>query len=192
MKRLVLFLSAILSAQQSIDAPPLAHVLNADGLLTPIFGLAGNFVAGRSSQFLLAYSNDGDIEWRLEPGRLSATRGGRTAVFATTASRAIFRGDAAVLPESGEILRLDGESFVRTSEEPAKLVAGRSIRWEDGMLRITQPNGAVEELPCPVEPDELTAAASDWVHVTVDGRAHLLRLTAGRAALFVLPLRRRE
>ena len=43
MKRLIFFLSLILSAQQAIDSPPLAHVLDSAGRLTPIHGLAGNF-----------------------------------------------------------------------------------------------------------------------------------------------------
>jgi hypothetical protein len=46
MKRILLFLSVALSAQQAIDAPPIAQVLDAEGLLTPIHGLAGNFIAG--------------------------------------------------------------------------------------------------------------------------------------------------
>jgi hypothetical protein len=214
-------LSVVLSAQQAIDAPPLAHVLDGEGALTPIHGLAGNFVSGRPGVALLAYSNDGDIEWRLEPGRLSATRGGHTAVFATTATRAVFRGEMAVLAGPNETLRLVGDSLVFatepltagqargrerqkpeafgarvsgqvTGEEPAGRIAGRAIRWLEGMLRIVQMDGAVEEIACPVEPEHITAASANWAHLVIDGRPHLLRLTAGRVELFVLPQRRRE
>jgi hypothetical protein len=188
MKRLVVLFSLILSGQ--VDSPPLAHVLDGEGRLTPIHGLAGNFIAGRpeASPALLAYSNDGAIEWRLERGRLSATRNGVTAVFATEATRAVFRGDFAVLPESNESLRLAGDTLVFSSEEPPSQLAGRLITWVDGKLRIFQVDGSVEETVCPQEPDSLSAAAAHWAHVVIAGRAHLLRLTAGRVELFVLPL----
>jgi|GEM_PF-1617545 len=191
MKRTLLFLSAILSAQHSIDAPPLAHVLDADGWLTPIHGLAGNFLNGRPGPFLLAYSNDGDIEWRLEPGRLSATRDGRTAFIATTATHAQFRGDIAMLPESGETLRLNGDSLI-LSEGSSLRLAGRVIEWLDGRLRIFQSDGAFEEVACLQEPERMTAAAANWAHVVIGGHPHLLRLTKGRVELFVLPVRSRE
>lgn len=192
MKRLVFFLSAILSAQSALDAPPLAHVLDAGGLLTPVLGLAGNFVAGRPGPALLAYSNDGDIEWRLEPGRLSATRDGRSAVFATAAVRAVFRGEFAVLPESNEILRLDGDLLVSSSEAPAARLAGRIVAWREGRLHITQPDGSEEEAECLQEPSQMTAAAAGWAHLLIADRPHLLRLTPGRVQLFVLPQRSRE
>ncbi|MFN0103463.1 MAG: hypothetical protein ACKV2U_15400 [Bryobacteraceae bacterium] len=192
MKPLLLFLSAVLSAQHSLDAPTLAHVLDADGQLTPILGLAGNFVPGRPGPALLAYSNDGDIEWRLEPGRLSATRDGRTAWFATPATRAFFRGAFAIFPDTNEILRLDGDLFVNSSDKPNLQLAGRAITWHDGKLRIFQPDGTEEEIACPQEPESITAAAAGWAHLIVNRRSHLLRLTSGRAQLYVLPQRRRE
>jgi len=192
MKRLLLVLAAVLSAQHAIDAPPLAHVLDADGLLTPIHGLAGNFLPGRPGPALLAYSNDGQIEWRLEPGRLSATRDGRTAVYATAATSAIFRGAVAVLPASNETLRLAGDLLVFSSEELQSQLAGRVIIWRDGKLRIFQLDGALEEIDCLQEPESMTAAAANWARLVINRRPHLLRLTPGRVALFVLPQRSRE
>ncbi len=192
MKRLLLALSVVLSAQQTLDSPPLAHILDAEGRLTPIYGLGGNFITGRPGPQLLAYANDGDVEWRLEAGRLSATRGGRTAVLATVATRAIFHGEFAVLPESKETLRLVGDSIVDSSDEPLSQLAGRVVRWQDGKLRIFHPDGAEEEIECPQEPDAMTAAAADWAYVTIGSRSHLLRLTRGRVQLFVVPQRSRE
>lgn len=192
MKRLLLFLSAMLSAQQSIDTPPLAHVLDGEGLLRRIHGLAGNFVAGLPGAALLAYSNDGDIEWRLETGRLSATRGEVTAVYATTATRAIFRGTAALLPEFTELLSFDGTGIHQSSEKSNSQLAGRTVLWNDGKLQIFQEDGTLEEIDCPVEPERMTAAAANWAHLVIEHRPHLLRLTAGRVELFVLPERRRE
>jgi len=192
MKRFLLVLSAVLAAQPALDAPPLAHILDAEGFLTPIHGIAGNFVAGEPGPALLAYSNDGQIEWRLEPGRLSATRGGVTATFPTTATLANFRGEFAVLPESNETLRLAGDEINYSSEEPQAQLAGRLIVWRDGKLQILQPDGSEEEVECPREPAHMTAAAADWAHLTVHGRPHLLRLTSGRTALFVFPRRHRE
>ncbi|MCC6537816.1 MAG: hypothetical protein IT162_09720 [Bryobacterales bacterium] len=192
MKRILLALSAVLSAQHTLDSPPLAHVLDADGRLTAVHGLGGNFIAGRPGPALLAYSNDGDIEWRLEAGRLSATRAGMTAVFATTATHANFRGEFAALPESKETLRLVGDSIVDSSDEPHSQLAGRLVRWQDGKLRIFQPDGTGEEIECPKEPDTMTAAAADWAHLTIGDRPYLLRMTRGRVQLFVLPQRSRE
>ena len=192
MKRLLLVLSVVLSAQPAIDAPPLAHVLDADGLLTPIHGLAGNFISGQPGPALLAYSNDGDIEWRLEPGRLSATRDGRTVVFATAATRAVFRGAVASLPDSNEALRLAGDLLVFSSEELTSQLAGRVIIWRDGKLRIFQLDGTLEEIECLHEPESMTAAAANWARLVINKRPHLLRLTPGRVELFVLPQRSRE
>lgn len=192
MKRILLFLSSVLSAQQALDAPPLAHVLDADGHLTAIYGLAGNFIAGPSGPLLLAYSSDGEVEWRLEPGRLSATRAGSTAVFATIATRATFNGEFAVLPESNETVRLVGDSIVITSEDINSQVVGRAVRWQAGKLQIFHIDGTTEEIDCLQEPDAITAAAAEWAHLRIGNRSHLLRLTPGRAQLFVLPERRQE
>lgn len=193
MKHLAFLFSAVVLAQSALEAPVLAQVLDEDGFLTPIHGLAGNFVAGRraTGPALLAYSNDGEIEWRLEPGRLIAIRDGATATVATTAKRAIFRGDRAVLPESNETWRLAGDMFVYSSDEPLSQLAGRVVTWRDGKLRIFQRDGAEEEVECLQEPDSLTAAAAEWAHVVIAGRAHLLRLKPGRVELFVLPQRGR-
>jgi hypothetical protein len=159
MRVLLLLLPVLLSAQSALEAPVLAQVLDDEGFLTPVHGLAGNFVAGRRAPgpALLAYSNDGEIEWRLEPGRLIAIRDGAMATVPTTATRAIFRGDRAVLPESNETWRLAGDTFGYSSQEP----------------------------------DRMTAAAANWAHVSIAGRAHLLRLTPGKVELFVLPRRGR-
>ena len=194
MKRLILLCSLLLPAQSALEAPVLAQVLDAEGFLTPVHGTAGNFVAGRRAPgpALLAYSNDGVIEWRLEPGRLIAIRDGAMATVTTTATRAIFRGDRAVLPESNETWRLAGDTFVYSSDEPLAQLAGRVITWRDGKLRIFQKDGAEEEVECLQEPESMTAAASNWAHVVIAGRAHLLRLTPGRVELFVLPRRGRE
>ena len=196
MKQLLLVLSAALSAalsaQPAVDAPPLAQVIDADGWLTPIHGLAGNFLSGRPGPALLAYSNDGDIEWRLEPGRLSATRNGRTANFATAATRAVFRGDMAVLPDSNETFRLAGDLLVFSSEEQSSQLAGRVINWRDGKLRIFQLDGTMEEIECLQKPESMTAAAANWARLVISNRQHLLRLTPGRVELFVLPQRSRE
>ena len=194
MKRLILLCSLLLPAQSALEAPVLAQVLDAEGFLTPVHGTAGNFVAGRRAPgpALLAYSNDGVIEWRLEPGRLIAIRDGAMATVTTTATRAIFRGDRAVLPESNETWRLAGDTFVYSSDEPLAQLAGRVITWRDGKLRIFQKDGAEEEVECLQEPESMTAAAANWAHVVIAGRAHLLRLTPGRVELFVLPRRGRE
>ncbi|MBI2685955.1 MAG: hypothetical protein HYX27_06545 [Acidobacteria bacterium] len=176
MKTLILLLAAL-------DAPPLAFVLDQAGQLTPIYGVAGNFIPGRPGPSLLAYSNDGEIEWRLEPGRLTATRASRTYAFPTAATRANFRGSTAYLPN--ETIRLD-------DEPESQLLAGRAITWSEGKLRITQPGGSQEELTLPYEPERMSAAAANWAYLIVNGRAHLLRLTPGRVELFVLPQRSRE
>jgi hypothetical protein len=193
MRVLLLLLPVLLSAQSALEAPVLAQVLDDEGFLTPVHGLAGNFVAGRRAPgpALLAYSNDGEIEWRLEPGRLIAIRDGAMATVPTTATRAIFRGDRAVLPESNETWRLAGDTFVYSSDEPLAQLAGRVITWRDGKLRIFQRDGAEEDVDCPQEPDRMTAAAANWAHVSIAGRAHLLRLTPGKVELFVLPRRGR-
>ncbi|HEU0123702.1 MAG TPA: hypothetical protein VFQ91_24440 [Bryobacteraceae bacterium] len=190
--RLFLIFSAVLSAQPALDAPPIARVLDREGALTPIHGLAGNFIPGEPGPALLAYSNDGVIEWRLEPGRLTATQAGQTAVFSTTATRAVFRGDSAVLPESNESLRLVGDSLLNSSDEPTTQLAGRLIEWRDGKLHIFQADGSEEIIACLHEPEAMTAAAAHWAHLTIGGQAHLLRLTAGRVELFVLPHRSRQ
>lgn len=192
MIQLLFLLSTALAAQEALAPLPLAQVLDANGDLTPIFGLAGNFVPGKPGQVLLAYSNDGLIEWRLEPGRVSATREGRTTVFPVTANRAIFRGNVAILPESNETLHLVGDSLLPSSEEPNLQLAGRVIEWHDGKLQIFQPDGSRDAVDCPRQPDLMTAAAADWAHLTIAGQSHMLRLTPGRVELFVLPLRRRD
>ena len=193
MKRLLLLVSVLVSAQPAVEMPVVAQVLDEEGFLTPIHGLAGNFVAGRRAPgpALLAYSNDGEIEWRLEPGRLMAIRDGAMAAVTTTAIRAIFRGDGAVLPESNETWRLVGDTLVLSSDEPFAQLAGRVVTWRDGKLRVFQRDGSVEEAECLQEPDSMTAAAANWAHVVIAGRAHLLRLTAGRVELFALPRRGR-
>lgn len=194
MMRTLLLFSALLYAQPALDVPPVAHVLDTEGFLIPIHGLAGNFVTGRRAAGppLLAYSNDGVIEWRLEPGRLSATRDGKIATFPTTATRARFRGDSAVLLDSNESLRLAGDLIVYSSDEPLLQLAGRSITWSDGKLHIFQADESMEEAECLQEPESMTAAAANWAHLTIEGRAHLLRLTPGRVQLFVLPQRGRQ
>ncbi|MBL8240339.1 MAG: hypothetical protein JNM66_23160 [Bryobacterales bacterium] len=192
MKCLLLVLSVALSAQPTLHSPPLAHVLDGEGRLTAIYGLAGNFIHGRPGPALLAYANDGDIEWRLEPGRLSATRDGRTAVYATVATSATFHGEFAVLPESKETLRLVGESLVDSSDETPSQLAGRAARWQAGKLRIFQRDGSEDEIDCPQEPDAMSAASADWAFVSINRRPYLLRLTHGRVQLFVLPQRSRE
>lgn len=193
MMRVLWLFSLLAAAQPAVESPVVAQVLDEEGFLTPVHGLAGNFVAGRRAPgpVLLAYSNDGEIEWRLEPGRLIAIRDGAMATVTTTATRAIFRGDRAVLPESNEAWRLVGDTFVSSSDEPLAPLAGRVVTWRDGKLRVFQRDGAVEEVECLQEPDSMTAAAANWAHVVIAGRAHLLRLTPGRVELFALPRRGR-
>lgn len=182
MKRLVYLFAVAVCAQSSIDAPALARVLD-DGRLTPVYGLAGNFVRGESGAALLAYSFDGFLEWRLEPGRVSANG----VVMAVAETEAMFRGDTVSFPRTGEVWRYAGEAFVR-AETATPFVSGRLIEWRDGKLFVTQSDGAVESVDCPEEPDSMTAAGADWAH----WRGHLLRLSPGRVALYVLPQRRRE
>lgn len=182
MKRIGFIFALALSAQSSIEAPALARVLD-DGRLTPVYGLAGNFVRGESGAALLAYSFDGVIEWRLETGRVSANG----AVLATTETEAVFRGATATFPRTGEVWRYDGETIVR-ADAPSQTIAGRQIDWRDGKLFVTQSDGAIEVLDCPDEPASITAAGAGWAH----WRGHLLRLTPGRVAIYVLPQRRRE
>ncbi len=190
MTRLLLLLSVAVSAQQVLDLPPLAHVLDGEGRLTAVYGLAGNFVPGAPGETLLAYANDGEYEWRLAAGELVVTHEGQTARRATEATRAEFRGAFAVLGEERETLRLEGGELVAAEAAPAALsLAGRTVVWADGQLRITQADGSEETAECPVEPEAMTAAAADWVRLTVGGRPHLLRVTPGRVALYVLPKR---
>lgn len=182
MKKAAVLFALAVCAQPSIDAPALARVLDG-GRLTPIYGLAGNFVRGEDGVALLAYSFDGLLEWRLEPGRLSVNG----AVMAVAETEAVFRGDTATFPRTGEVWRYDGEAFVRADAAQAT-IAGRLIEWRDGKLFVTQSDGAVESVDCPEEPDSMTAAGAGWAH----WRGHLLRLSRGRVALYVLPQRRRE
>lgn len=182
MKRLVWAIVLTACAQTRIEAPALARVLD-DGRLTPIYGLAGNFVRGESGSELLAYSFDGEIEWRLEAGRVTANG----AVLALTETEAIFRGATVTFPRTGEVWRYDGETIVR-AEAPSPLIAGRHIEWRDGKLFVTQSDGGVESVDYPDAPPAITAAGADWAH----WRGHLLRLAKGRVELFVLPERRRE
>jgi hypothetical protein len=138
---------------------------------------------------LLAYSNDGKVEWRLETGRLVAVRNGGTAVWATEATGAVFRGTVAVLAGTGETLRLTAEDTIEIfAGELTSEVAGRAVQWEEGKLRVAQADGAAEEVDCAREPDSISAAAAEWAHVEIDGRPYLLRLTRGRVRLYVLPL----
>lgn len=192
MIRLALVLSAVVSAQQAVAPPAIATILDSAGRLTPIFGLAGNFIPGGPGTALLAYSFDGDIEWRLKPGLLSATRAGRTSVYPTDASGAIFRADTAVLTPSRGTIRLEGDLLVSSSDEPNSQLAGRTLVWDNGKLRIFQPDGTVEETACPLQPETMTAAGPDWVHLVIRSRPYLLRVAPGRVGLFSLPLRRPE
>lgn len=182
MKKSSLLFAIAVCAQSSIDAPALARVLD-DGRLTPVYGLAGNFVRGESGAALLAYSFDGLLEWRLEPGRLSVNG----AVMAVSETEAVFRGDTATFPRTGEVWRYDGETFVRADAAPST-IAGRQIEWRDGKLFVTQSDGAVESVDCAEEPGSITAAGANWAH----WRGHLLRLSKGRVGLYALPQRRRE
>ena len=182
MKRITLVFAIAVCAQSSIEAPALARVLD-DGRLTPVYGLAGNFVRGDAGTPLLGYSFDGTTEWRLEPGRVSANG----AILAVTETEAVFRGATVTLPRTGEVWRYDGEAIVR-AESAASTIAGRLIEWRDRELLVTQADGAVETIQCPDQPAAMTAAGADWAHWP----GHLLRLTAGRVTLYVLPERRRE
>jgi hypothetical protein len=189
MKRFLLLFASVLAAQPALDAPPLAIVLAPGGRLTPIYGLAGNFLPGDPGPALFAYANDGSIEWRLEDGRLSATAGDVTALYPTSALDAHFRGPYAILPGHPGALHFDGAEIRHVDDDPPPLLAGRRIEWRDGILSVTHPSGDYEEIESPSEPTRLTAAAADWVHLQIHSQPHLLRLTPGRLALFVLPLR---
>ncbi|MBM3765765.1 MAG: hypothetical protein FJW32_10275 [Acidobacteria bacterium] len=182
MKKLACLIAVAVCAQSPIEAPALARVLD-QGRLTQIYGLAGNFVRGEDGAALLAYSFDGDIEWRLEPGRVSANG----AVLAVTETEAVFRGATVTFPRTGEIWRYDGESIVR-ADAASSTIAGRLIEWRDGQLFVTQPGGEIEVIDCPAEPSSITAAGAGWAH----WQGYLLRLAKDRVALFVLPERRRE
>lgn len=192
MKLLLFFLCLALGAQELLEVPPLAYLRDWEGRLSPIYGLAGNFVHGPAGAEVLAYSNDGDIEWRLEPGRLVAQRDAREAFYPTEATAAEFRGDTALLRETGELLRLEGETLVAASAaaQPST-VAGRVVTWSEGRLTVRQADGAETVVDCPGEPSEITAAAANWARLTVGRQTYLLRLDAGRVELFVLPARRR-
>ena len=182
MRKIGLVFAVAVCAQSSIDAPALARVLDG-GRLTAVYGLAGNFVRGENGAALLAYSFDGAIEWRLEPGRVSANG----ATMAVTETEAVFRGSTVTFPRTGEVLRYDGES-IRPADSASPAIAGRIIEWRDGKLFVTQPSGDVESVDCLNEPAGMTAAEAHWAHWP----GHLLRLTPGRVALYVLPERRRE
>jgi hypothetical protein len=188
MQRLFFLFASVLAAQPALDAPSLAIVLDPAGRLTPIRGLAGNFLPGAPGPTLLAYSNDGAIEWRLEEGLLTATAGELSASYPTPALGAEFRGPYAILPGLPGALYFDGAEIHPVDAAPPPLLAGRRIEWRDGILSVTHPSGLHEELECPAEPSRLTAAAADWVHLQINAQPHLLRLSPGRLALFVLPL----
>ena len=129
----------------------------------------------------MLFRSDGMIEWRLEPGRLVARREGREAFYPTEATAAEFRADTAFLRESGELIRLDGETLVAAPPEAwAETVTGRKVVWSEGRLTVTQAGGTETVVDCPGEPGEITAAAADWARLTVGRQAYLLRLTAGR------------
>lgn len=183
MRTALLWIAGLLS----VEAPPLAVVLDSTSYrLTRVYGLAGNFVRGEAGEELLAYSFDGEIEWRLEPGRLVARRGGIEAILATQSETAVFRGATARLAD-GRIVALDEDRLVDV-EVLSHRIAGRAIAWSGGELIVTQPDGTEERIPCATEPAGLTAAGPDWAHF--EGR--LLRLTAGRVALYHLPERSRR
>ncbi len=188
MHRLFFLFASVLAAQPALDAPSLAIVLDPAGRLTPIRGLAGNFLPGSPGPALLAYSNDGAIEWRLEEGFLTATTPHSSASYPTPAPDAIFRGPYALLPGRPGALHFDGAEIHHVDDVPPPLIAGRHIEWLDGVLSVTHPSGLREDLECPAEPSRLTAAAADWVHLSIGSQPHLLRLSQGRLALFVLPL----
>ena len=190
MMRLLLLLSVAVCAQQVLDVPALAHVLDGDGRLTAVYGLAGNFVPGVPGETLLAYANDGEYEWRLAAGEVTVTHEGQTARRATEATRAEFRGAYAVLGEERETLRLEGGELVAAEEAPAALsLAGRTILWAEGQLRVTQADGSEEPVDCPLEPEGMTAAGAEWARLTLAGRPYLLRVTPGRVGLYLLPKR---
>lgn len=192
MKTILWLASALLSAQSSVEIPPLAQVLDAQGRLTPIFGLPGNFYAGPPGVSLLSYSNDGAAEWKLEPGAVSITTAGKTTTLPTSARHAIFRGPSAIFNDLGDSLHFNGENLVRGSGQMETRIAGRSITWEAGRLRVVQPDGSPEEVACPQEPGEMTAAGGDWVHIIIGGESYLLHLRQERAQLYTLPRGRQE
>lgn len=197
LKIFFLALSLAAVAQTALDAPPLALLLS-NGRLTPVFGVAGTFITGEPGSALLSYSFDGEIEWRLEEGRITASQANVTAVYATTEASATFRGDKAILGESGLVLQmkegvieeLDREFF----DGRADHIAHRTIGWADGKLHIIQNDGSKEEVDCPDQPSGMTAGSADWVHLTFQrpGRDALLLLSRGRAAIFRLPRRNAE
>lgn len=192
MKCLLLLLPLTVWPQSRIDAPPLLTVLDADSRLTAVYGVAGSFIPGEPAEALLAYSNDGQIEWRLAPGRLSATRNGQTVAIETSKTSAIFRGATACFPEGGVCFRLESGDLTEVSSDgqPTQL-AGRSLTWQDGRLRLFQPDGQIEEIPLETEPVNITAAAAEWLHLRTANGSHLLRITPGRAKLYDLPAARR-
>ncbi|MBM3782946.1 MAG: hypothetical protein FJW30_01235 [Acidobacteria bacterium] len=179
------FTALLLAGLFGVEAPPVAVVLDG-GQLTRVYGLAGNFLRGESGERLLAYSFDGEIEWRLEPGRLLVRHGAVQDVLAVQAESAVFRGRTATLPDSRAVA-WNGERIVE-AKEAGLLIAGRAIEWRAGSLTVTQPDGTAESVDCPNPPGSLTAAGQDWAHF--DG--HLLRLTPNRVTLYILPARSRQ
>jgi hypothetical protein len=186
MRTLLWLCCVAMGAQEIGHAPALARVLDREGRLTAVYGLAGNFAAGEPGEALLAYANDGEYEWRLAEGLLSVTHAGRTVTSATAAMAAEFRGAYAVL--EGQAVRLEGEAIVPAAEAPAP---ERTIAWAEGWLMVRQADGTEERVECAREPGAWRAAAADWAHARIDGQSYLLRLTPGRVALYVLPERRR-
>ena len=187
MRTLLWLFCLAVGAQEIGQAPALARVLDREGRLTAVYGLAGNFAAGAPGEALLEYANDGEYEWRLAEGSLSVTHAGRTVTMSTGATAAEFRGAYAVL--DGAVVRLDGEALVPAAEAPAP---ARTIAWAEGWLTVRQADGTEERVECAREPGAWRAAAAEWVHTRIDGQSYLLRLTPGRVALFVLPERRRS
>jgi hypothetical protein len=187
--RLLLLFSVALHAQSSIDAPPLAQVLDANGRLTRVFGVAGSFVRGEpDAAAYLAYSFDGVIEWRLEEGRVTVSENGKTFVLPTTETTARFRGRTVDLGASGSY-RFDGEQW-QPVESPERAILGTGIEYRDRVLVVRHGDGTEEQVSCPREPESMTAAGAAWVSLRIGGQAYLLRVTKGRVKLYLLPERR--
>lgn len=180
------FISAFLAAQSVVDIPPIAQLLNSESRLISVYGLPANFVTGTPGIKLLAYSNDGSIEWRLEAGRLTVSAEGKTAAFPTQSLHAEFRGRTAFLPDSREIVRFNGDTLEPHSAAQST-ISGRGIEWSNGRLRVRQGDGSSEEVGCPIEPQEITAAAADWASVLIAGHPYLLDIRPGRVRLYFIP-----
>lgn len=178
------------------EAPTLARILDREGRLREIRGVAGAFVPGTAGEPLLAFSDDGRYQWRLAPGRLICSAADGERELPTDAEDALFRGDTARLLPSRELVRCDAFHLRQATDFDESRIGSRQVAWSDGMLRVSEAGAAEEATEAAIvfspPPQRMTAAGPDWMHVETDHGAYLVRLTSGRIAAYRLPEETRQ